>query len=396
MYLEVQPNLHLLFFTAIISVGSGIVFGLAPALQSTAVRASGAFEGLQTAMGRASSRLAVRHSLLVMQVALSTVMLAGSVLFIRTLHNLTTTDLGFNPRNLLIFGIDPEPSGYKPTAIPALCQNISARLRALPGVTSVAYSTDPLVSGHEWSSDYVIEGRPDQSTVNVHLLGIGPGFLSTMGIPLLAGRVFTSAELDRSLPVALVNREFVKRFLGNGNPLGRRFGEKDGQHYQIVGIVENAKYNGPREAIPPLAFLPLSTRGAYFELRTAGNPALLKPAVEKVMRQINRNLPVFDLRTQTEQIDQLLFIERLLTRLSTIFGLVALLVDFGWTLWSALLRSHAPHARNRYSHGGRRTSRPGSAPGLDEHCGDCLTWSRHRCPAGPRNHPAHRVTALRS
>ena len=328
MNLELRPDGRILLFVTVISLGSGIAFGLVPALQSTGARASHAFgsgEQLQAAMTRSPRRSIFRQVLIVLQVALSAVMLAGSILFVRTLHNLNTVAVGFNPERLLTFGLNPENSGYKLEQIQPLYARVAEQLRALPGAASVAYSSDTLLDGHESSTDLPIEGRADQSNVPVYQLGIGPNFLQTLGISLIAGRDFNSDELNRHLPVAIVNREFVRRYLPKGNPIGRRFGHT-GNTYQIVGVMADAKYDSVRSPIKPTAYFPLSPGGAHFEIRTAGNPELLKVAVEKLIHKIDRNLPVFDLRTETEQIDRTIFTERLLAQLSVIFGTLALLL----------------------------------------------------------------------
>jgi predicted permease len=147
-----------------------------------------------------------------------------------------------------------------------------------------------------------------------------------MGIPLLAGRAFTSADLDSAHPVAIVNRAFVRLYLGDRTPLGLHFGgtgAKDPQS-EIVGIVGDTKYDELRKEIEPIAYTPLKGGGAHFEVRTAGNPSLLIPAVRSTVSELANDLPLFDVRTQSEQIDQLLVNERLIARLSSLFGLLAL------------------------------------------------------------------------
>ncbi len=147
-----------------------------------------------------------------------------------------------------------------------------------------------------------------------------------MGIPLLTGRAFTPADFGATRPIAVVNRAFVEQYLAGRKPLGVHFGQDSPKaaRKEIIGVAGNAKYNSLREEIKPTAYMPLLGGGAHFELRTAGNPSALIPAVRKIIREMDPNLPLFDVKTQTEQIDELLVIERLVARLSAGFGLLAL------------------------------------------------------------------------
>ncbi len=331
IHLDVKPDPRILLFTIVISIASGLFFGIIPAFRSTRLDPTSAINngtGLQQAMSSASRRLWFSNSLVVAQVALAMVMLFGAGLLMQTLNNLQNTNAGFDSRNLLLFGLDPVSSRYKEPEIRNLYRNLYDRLRSLPGVTNVSYSSDALLAGGLSSSIYKIEGRSERSAVTVYMLGVGPNFFRTMKIPVLAGRVFTAAEFASSRPVAVVNRAFATRYLRGRNPLGLHFGDtgpKDVQQ-EIVGVVGDAKYNSLRDEIQPTAYVPLKQGGAHFELRTAGNPAALIPAVRNTVRELDPNLPLFDVKTQTEQIDQLLFTERLVTRLSVAFGLLALVL----------------------------------------------------------------------
>ncbi len=332
MHLDVKPDPKVLLFTIVISIASGIFFGIVPALRGTRIDPASTINnggGLQQAMSSASRRLWFSNSLVIAQVSLATVMLFGAGLLTRTLINLQNTNTGFDSRNLLLFGLDPVSSRYKEPKIRNLYRNLYDHLRSLPGVTHVSYSSDALLSGGLGSSIYKIEGRPDKSAVKVYMLGVGPNFFQTMRIPVLTGRVFTSAEFASPHAVAVVNRAFVRRYLGGRNPLGLHFGgdsPKDVQQ-EIVGVVGDAKYDNLRSEIQPTAYIPLMNGGAHFELRTAIDPTSLIPAVRKTVRELDPNLPLFDVKTQTEQIDQLLFTERLVTRLSVAFGLLALVLS---------------------------------------------------------------------
>lgn len=331
MHLDMKPDPRILLFTIAISVASGIFFGIIPAFRGTRVDPTSTIQDsavLQQAMSSAGRRLWFSNSLVVTQVALAMVMLFGAGLLMRTLINLQNTNTGFDSRNLLLFGLDPVSSRYKEPEIRNLYRNLYDHLRSSPGVINVSYSSDALLAGGWSSEDCKIEGRTDKSAVRVEMLGVGPDFFRTMKIPVVAGRAFTSTVFGSSRPVAVVNRAFAKRYLHGKNPLGLHFGgdgPKDVQ-YEIVGVVADAKYDNLRTEIQPTAYIPLTNGGAHFELRSASDPARLIPAVRKIVRELDPNLPLFDVKTQTEQIDQLLFNERLVTRLSVAFGLLALVL----------------------------------------------------------------------
>jgi predicted permease len=330
MRLAVNPDLRILLFTSAISLASGILFGMAPALRTSRVHPLFSFgtgsAGLQHAMSSSSRRRWFNNSLETAQVALAVMLLMGAGLFVRTLLNLKTINPGFNPRNLLLFGLDPVALHYKESRIQNLYQALHERLASLPGVTGVTYSSHALICNCISSTDYQIEGRADRKQVKVYLLDTGPDFFTTLGIPLIAGRTFTATEIANGRHVAVVNEAFVKQSLEGRNPLGAHFGEDSPKapKYEIVGVAADAKYDNLRNAIKPTAYHPLVAEQAYFELRTARNPSSLIPAARKIVKEIDPNLPLFDVKTQIQVIDDSLVIERLVARLSAAFGLLAL------------------------------------------------------------------------
>ena len=330
MHLDVHPDLRILLFTSAISLASGILFGIVPALRTTRIHPSLSFDtgsaGLQQTMSSSARRRWVSNSLVIAQVGLAVVMLVGAGLFVRTLLNLKSINPGFNARNLLLFGLDPVALHYKEPQIQNVYRTLRERLSSLAGVTGVTYSSSALVSNSLSSSDYQIEGRADRATVPVNLLNVGPDFFRTMGIPVLAGRVFTPAEFTKARPVAIVNEAFVRQYCGGRNPLGLHFGDDSPKavKQEIIGIAGNAKYNSLRDEIKPTAYMPLLADRAHFEVRTAGSPSLLISSVRKIVTEVDPNLPLFDVVTQTEQIDEALIIDRLVARLSAAFGLLAL------------------------------------------------------------------------
>lgn len=329
--INAEPDVRVLAFTVGVASLTGILFGLAPAFRGTRINVAptlkenaGSISGTSFGGGR---RFGLGSGLVVAQVALSLIVLAGAGLVVRTLANLKAIDPGFDTQNVLQFGVNPTLTGYyKNDQIEPLYRELQSRLSGLPGVTSVSYSSDTLLDGGLWTSDVKVEGRADKSTVETQMLAVGPEFFSTMKIPGITGRTLTREDSRRD--VAVVSRSFVKKFLENRAPLGLHFGGDDPKapQYEIVGVVGDTKYAGLRDEIAPTAYIPLKDGAAHFALRTSLSPQALLPAVRKVESELDDNLPLFDIRTQTERIERLLFSERLLARLATLFGMLALVL----------------------------------------------------------------------
>ncbi|HEY6388912.1 MAG TPA: ABC transporter permease [Candidatus Acidoferrum sp.] len=331
--INADPDVRVLALTVAVAALTGILFGLAPAFRGTRVNVaptlkenSGSMSG--TSFG-GNRRFGLGSGLVVAQVALSVIVLAGAGLVVRSLANLKAIDPGFDTRNVLQFGVNPTLTGYyKSEQVEPLYRELQSRLSGLPGVLSVSYSSDTLLDGGLWTEDVKIEGRIDKSTVETQMLAVGPEFFSTMKIPVMTGRTLTHEDSQSKRDIAVVNRAFVKKFLENRAPLGLHFGADDPKsaQYEIVGVVGDTKYAGLRDEIAPTAYIPLKDSDAHFALRTAINPQALFPGVRKVVSDLDNNLPLFDVRTQTERIERLLFNERLLARLASLFGLLALVL----------------------------------------------------------------------
>ena len=372
----VAPDWRVLLFTIAITLFTGILFGLAPALRGSRVDLTPSLKesasSLPGATAHSGRRFRLGDALVVAQVALSMVVLVGAGLLVRTLRNLHGINPGFDAQNILLFGLDPTLAGYTDQQTQQLYSILQQRFAALPGVISVSYSEDALLDGG-WSAGSVhVDGAPPKQYANTGELPVGLNFFSTMRIPILAGRSFTSADfaaaaatnaaqkardaaaenanpassppspsptaLDEdyyhSAPVPLVvNESFARKYLANKNPVGLHMGNADrgeipnpGPGYTIVGVVGDTKYAQLRRATAPIIFLPLVSNSAHFELRTAANPTTLVKNVSEIVSQAGNNLPLTDVRTQTEQIDQILFQERLMSRLSSFFGALALVL----------------------------------------------------------------------
>ncbi|HEY2119304.1 MAG TPA: ABC transporter permease [Candidatus Acidoferrum sp.] len=340
-------DLRVLGFTVAISLLTGILFGMAPAFRSSRTDLTPA---LKDGGNSASSRHAggkwfsVGNALVVAQVALAIVVLVGAGLLVRTLANLRSIDAGFDSHNILIFGVDPTLIGYKGPQIDSFCRDLQGRLSETPGVKSASYSMLPLLSNGLMITAFHWPGTPQDQMSEADALGIGPNFFATLHIPFLSGRGFEASDFNlsaanngtapTSAPTpAIVNHAFVEKYLGKENPLGKQFGQADPDEngpgssgYEIIGVVRDAKYNDLRREIQAMIYTPQTLGGAVFELRMAADPRAILPAVREVVAQVNPNLPLFDVKTESEQIDRLLFQERLVARLSGFFALLALVL----------------------------------------------------------------------
>jgi predicted permease len=341
-------DLRVLGFTVTISLLTGILFGIAPTFRSTRVDLTPALKEGERSSGSPGHAVgkwfSIGNALVVAQVALAIVVLVGAGLLVRTLQNLRSVDVGFDSHNILVFGIDPTLIGYKGAQVDAFYRDLQVRLAETPGVKSASYSILPLLSNRLGITGFHWPGMPKDETSMADGLAVGPNFFATMHIPLLAGRDFNasdykvSAANSGSIPTSartpvIVNQAFVQKYLGKENPLGKQFGEADAAEdrpaipgYEIIGVVRDAKYNSLRRDIQAMMYTPQSAGGASFELRTAADPQAILPAIREVVAQVNTNLPLYDVKTESEQIDRLLFQERLVARLSGFFALLALVL----------------------------------------------------------------------
>ena len=330
LQLDLHIDARVLLFTLAAALVTGIGFGIAPAFRGSQTSLTSHLKGNTTtaAPHMRAQMFTLGSALIVLQVALSMVVLTGSGLLLRTLANLRRIDAGFDTRNLLIFDVNPQLAGYKEEQIPQLYVDLQRQIASLPGVTSVSYASEALLDGGYSSRDMKIEGRSDKSGVEVLTLLVGPDYFPTMKIPLLAGRLFNSTDTTNTNR-ALVNRSFVTKYLAGRNPLGMHFGGDDRQdpQWEIVGVVGDTKFDTPRSDNAPTAFMPLASGGVSFEVRTAPAPATLMHSVREIVTSVDTNLPVLRMRTQSGSIDRLLFNERLVARLLGLFAALGLMLS---------------------------------------------------------------------
>ena len=328
---DLPLDLTVLAFAAGVAFATAILFGLAPALRATRLDLSAEFQGGTRAPGLAG-RSRLSQLLMVVQIALSLVLLVSTGLFVRTLGNLRNVDAGFNRDQLVLFRLDTLSAGYKDHA--PLQLRVLERLQQLPGVESATWSQVALLNRGRWSSSITLPGYtpPPGTSMSVNMNALAPNFLAAMGIPVLLGRGFTAQDVAGAPKVAVVNQAFVEKFFAGQNPVGRRYstggpGATAANEVEIVGVVRNAKYTSLREATAPAVYVPALQRVtgmANYAVRARGDMAALFPAIRAAVREIDPTLPVLGLRTQDEQLDRNHAQERLFAQLSGFFGLLAL------------------------------------------------------------------------
>jgi len=334
--LDLQPSV--LLFTAGLAVATGLAFGLFPALHSTR---SGLVDSIRSNTGQiAGHRGAARFraSLVTAQIALASALLICAGLFLRSLVNVAHVDLGVKVDNVATFHLAPGRSGYDTARSAVLFQQVEEEVSQLPGVTGVATSTVPLLAGSNWGNDVFVEGfhtGPDIDN-NSRFNEVGPGYFRTLGVPVLAGREFTASDALGAPRVAVVNQTFAKKFHIERSTVHTFMStvSNDSLNIEIVGLVQDAKYSDVKDPVPPLYFLPWrqdgNTRSMNFYVRSALPPEQQLHAITALIQRLAPTVPVDDLKTMPQQIRDNVFLDRLISILSTVFaGLATLLAAVG-------------------------------------------------------------------
>ena len=322
---------RVLLFAGTVALVTGVLFGIAPALRVTGASVNDVLKDSSRSV--TGTRTLLNKTLLVVQVAISLVLLIGAGLFLRTVDNLRRVDVGFNPHNLVLFRINPSLNRYDPRRIAALHEQLQQRLAAVPGVRAVTLSNPPLLSGNISSTDIVVQGQSytPGTPSSINRVRIAPNFFEVMEIPLLRGRGFTERDHMEAPRVAVINQAAVAKYFPSGDPIGQRFGsspETSGQ-IEVVGIVRDVKYSDLREPAPPTMYAPYLQNplgNMAFEVRTAVDPTTVMSAIRDAVRQVDPNVPVMDMSTQMEQIAGRYAPERVFAQAYALFGGLALLV----------------------------------------------------------------------
>jgi predicted permease len=286
------------------------------------------------------------------------VLLIGAGLLTQTLRNLENQKFGFETQGRIIARVDPALAGYKPEQLYALYQQLRQRLPQIPGVLSAAYSLYSPMRGTNWADDIHIEGRPFDERDNASFDRASPHYFETIGTRLLRGRVITEEDTPTSPQVAVINQTFARKYLPNQDPIGKHLGFLKASEFEIVGVVEDAKYQDARGPAYPTFFLPFLQkakdpklfwleRSHYMgdiELRMAGRPEDLNAEVRRTLADIDPNLTVLDMASLSEQVAQNFNQDRLVARLTELFGALALILAcvglYGVTAYSVARRTN--------------------------------------------------------
>ena len=335
--LEARPDLHVLLFTLGVSLLTGILFGIAPALRVSRISVApslGANARTAGSSGGQAGRIMPRL-LVVSQVTLSLMLLAVAGLFLRTLRNLENQNFGFDRHNVLLVNFNPKFAGYKPAQLNALYERMVERFEALPGVKVASVSGQPALIGGNWNSPIRIPGHDNgpNADIGTSLNRVGPGFFATMAMPIVQGRAIAPTDSASSVKVAVMNQSAAKHFFPRGDAIGHTFTVDDPSvkgEWQIVGVVRDAKYHNPREKPERMTYLnvlQLTDDDAYaywIQLATVGDPAKVAGEVRAAMAEIDPNLPILGVRTIADQVDRSMGQEQLISQLSGFFSLLAL------------------------------------------------------------------------
>jgi predicted permease len=333
--LRFELRVPVMIFTATLAVGTGLLFGLFPALHSTRpdlVTVLRANTG-QPSGARAAARF--RTALVTAQIALAMTLLISAGLFTKSLLNVARADLGLVTDHVVTFALSPELTGYTPPQSQRLFQRIEEELSALPGVTGVTASVIPILSGSNWGNDVLVEGFPSGPDIdrNARVNEIGPGYFRALGTPLLAGREFTTADGPGAPKVAIVNEAFARKFRLGRDAVGKHMAIGTRQQLldvEIVGLVRDAKYSEAKAPPPPQYFTPYrqdTTLGALtFYVRTSLAPQSLLRKIPKLVAALDPALPVENLKTLPQQARENVALDRLIGVLSTAFAALATLL----------------------------------------------------------------------
>ena len=347
------PSSPVLAFAFLLSLATGIAFGAVPARTASHTDPGEVLAGAGRSTNDRSGL--PRRSLVIVQVAVSLVLLIAAGLLTQSLRNLENQKFGFITQGRLIAHIKPPQTGYTPTMLYRFYQQVEENLTQIPGVLSVSLSDYSPMEGANWNQDVYIEGRrpgDSQRDLNSSLDRVSPHYFETIGTRLLRGRVINDGDTPSSRRVAVVNQTFVRKFFPNQDPVGQHFGLDDVSHsadYEIVGVVEDAKYQDARAPAYPTAFLPLlqmPAEGAGYdiELRVAGKPESLGSAIRRALDGISPNLTVLSMTSFGEQVALNFNQDRLVARLTELFGLLALLVAcvglYGVTAYAVARRTN--------------------------------------------------------
>jgi putative ABC transport system permease protein len=340
--IDVSPDLRIFAFTAAICLLTGILFGLAPALRSLKIKIAPTIKDTTQASSGFSvpgSRWGIGKILIAVQMALSVLVLFAAGLLVRSLQNLKNLNMGYSREHVLIVNVDPVAAGYKPTQIPGALEDLRDRLSTLPGIRAVTFSENGLFSGTESADTIKVEGYTatnddDKLSYFDH---VGPGYFTAVGIPLRLGRDIGRQDTESSPKVAVINETMANFYFHGVNPMGRKIWIDNEEHrnqppYEVIGVAHDAKDHSLRDKVERRAYFPLAQSVdpvtiANFEIRTIADPGAIGDSVRNQIHSFNPNMPVQQARTLDELVDSSLVAESIVAKLSSFFGLLALLLS---------------------------------------------------------------------
>jgi predicted permease len=338
LLITAHPDPRILIFTLILTFATGVVFGLLPALRASRPDPWTTLKDTMGSIAGTGGSLFLRKGLVALQVALSFLLLFGAGLFVRSLQNLKTTDTGVALDNLVSFQLSPSLSGYDTARGTIFYQQLLDRIRALPGVTSAAMASVPILSGGEWDSSTAVEGHraADGEDMQAFMNAVSPDYFKTMKIPLLEGRDFRISDVkdvfsNNTTGVAIVNRRFADHFFPGRSAVGKHIGWGGGPRakltIEIIGVVADSLYEGPREGVHRQVFVPnYGKNSAAFYVRTQAASAGTFGMIRRAVQELDSSMPIYEMKTVEAQLDETLLTDRLIAMLSAGFGALATLL----------------------------------------------------------------------
>jgi putative ABC transport system permease protein len=331
--INAHPDARILLFTLGLTFATGIVFGLVPALRGSRPDPWTTLKDTVGSIAGTGGSLFLRKGLVASQVALSFLLLFGAGLFVRSLQNLKTTNTGVALDNLVTFQLSPVLSGYDAPRTGHFYRELLDRLRSAPGIKSAALAAVPILAGNEWDSSMAVEGHraADGEDMQAFMNALSPGYFTTMQIPLLEGRDFTTADAKENPTVAIVNRRFAQHFFQGKSAIGKRLGFGGGPNtkltIEIIGVADDSLYEGPREGVRRQVFVPNWGRNsAAFYVRATTSSASAYGVIRNELKQLDASMPLYELKTLEAQLDETLLTDRLIALLSAAFGVLATLL----------------------------------------------------------------------
>jgi predicted permease len=333
LLIDAMPDLRILAFTFGLSLATGIIFGLLPAMRASRPDPWTTLKDTVGTLTGTGGSLYLRKGLVSAQVALSFLLLFGAGLFVRSLQNLQTTETGVALDNLVMFQVSPALSGYDNQRTVNFYERLLERLRSAPGVKSAGLAAVPILAGDEWDSTTSVEGHQakDGEDMQAFMNGLSPGYFTTMQIPFLEGRDFRPLDAQEETAVAIVNRRFAEHFFKGESAVGKRIGRGSGPgtklNIEIIGVVADSLYEGPREGVHRQVFVPKwGNGGATIYVRTQNASDSAYSVLRNEVKQVDASMPIYDLKTVERQLDETLLNDRLIALLSAGFGLLATLL----------------------------------------------------------------------